>query len=257
MALNNFHRFIKVAGMVRAVGLLVLLLVGLLLRRILGLYDSSGSQPRGLQPLDPEREEIYAPVARELETQTSILAISLNDAFAERDAGQDDIACRLVQLSVSEWRRVGEILEALLNSVSKYMTSVELVIPTHSIVARRFKSSLMSDHFRFHELLDQLVFRSKLRFQLQIRLLRRAAETLTIEFRRTSRYLDQTHDDSEEVWRRLDLYFHDFDLITREALLAFRALLGCLPQPLLADFGAGLQAVIEHGVRSTNPKVDR
>jgi hypothetical protein len=50
----------------------------------------------------------------------------------------------------------------------------------------------------------------------------------------------------------LDLYFHDFDLVNKEALLAFRAFLACLPQPLLSDLDAELKAVLEHGVRSAN-----
>lgn len=233
-------------------GLSILMLVGGALRFLLRLDASSNPHPKGVSPLSPERDAIYQPVAQELETHAAMLAISLNDAFAERNAQRDEIAWRLVRLSVSEWSRLAEILGALLNAMSKYTARLEGVVPIHSIVARRFKSRLMIDYVRLHELLDQIVFRSKRRFQLQIRLLRRSGETLTAEIRRTYRYLDRTGDDSEEVWKRLDLYFHDFDLVNKEALLAFRAFLACLPQPLLIELAAELKAVLEHGVRSAN-----
>jgi hypothetical protein len=108
----------------------------------------------------------------------------------------------------------------------------------------------MIDYVRTHELLEQLVFRSKLRFQLQLRMLRRAAETLSMEFRRAYRYADRTQDRPPELWNRLDFYFHDFDLIAKETLLSFRTLLLHLPHSSLPGFAADLRSLLQRGVRS-------
>ncbi len=234
-----------------AYGGIILLILSIVLRRVLRLGQASARSRQSLLSLSPEVEAIYQPVAREVETQTSMLAISLNDAFQERDAQRDEIAWGLVQLAASEWVRPATEIEAMLRIMTRYTAGMNTVVPPHSIVARRFRSRLMIDQVRLYELLDQLVFRSKLRFQLQIRLLRRAAEVLTAEFRRTCRSLELNPDDAQELWQRLDHYFHDFDLVSKEALLALRALLVSLPEGAREEFGAALQGVLEHGVRWT------
>src|SRR2546422_4885375 len=84
-------------------GGLILVAFGAVLRRVLRM-NSDEPKPSGPVPLGLAREAIYRPIALELETQASILGISLNDAFEERDSGHPDNAWCLVQLSTSEWR---------------------------------------------------------------------------------------------------------------------------------------------------------
>ncbi len=240
-----------------ALGALVLVIVGAVLSRVLRLGGKVGDLPRGLTPLGEERSAIYQPIALEIETQAAILGISLNDAFEERDANNEEIAWRMVRLSVGEWNRLAEIVTALLKTIAKHLPRARAVVPLRSIVAHRFKSRAMTEYVRMHELLDQLVFGSGLRFQLHLRVLRRASETLTAEFRRLYRYAEHTEDRPEELWKQLDLYFHDFDMIAKEALLAFRAFLLCLPHSALAGIVHELDSVVKRGVRQTSVAVDR
>ncbi len=238
-------------------GGIILVAVGSVLRRILWLDRKVTSRRGILAPLGPEREAIYQPIAMEVETQAAILGISLNDAFEERDAGHHDIAWRLVRLSVGEWNRLAEIMGSLLKTMAKHLPSARGVVPLHGIVAHRFRSQSMTDFVRIHELIDQLVFGSGLRFQLHLRVLRRGAESLTAEFRRTYRYGERTEDRPEELWTRLDHYFHDFDLVAKEALLAFRSFLLCLPKAALPGFAADLEGVVTRAVRSPSAPVNR
>jgi hypothetical protein len=230
---------------------IVLVVLGTILRWILRLNAAEAPRMTGLSSLGPERDAIYRPIAQEIETQAAIVGISLNDAFEERDAGQAEIAWRLVRLSVSEWDRLAEILGLLSIAMSRHIGNARAVLPVRSVAADRFKSRVMVDYVRMHELFDQLVFRAKLRFQLHLRMLRRAAETLSREFRRDYRYGDRTEDRPPEMWARFDYYFHDFDLVAKETLLSCRTLLACLPHLSLPAFAADLKSVVRRGVRST------
>jgi len=107
------------------------------------------------------------------------------------------------------------------------------------------------DYARMHEVLDQFVFRYKLRFQLHMRVLRRAMEALTAEFGQTYRSVLGAGGGADGVWKHLDLCFHDFDLITKEVLLAFRAFLTSLPDEELQALATDLNALIVRGVRTT------
>lgn len=234
----------------------LLVAVGVLLRRALRMGPSAARRPGGLAPLPPELQALYYPIAQEVETNAAILGISLNDAFEERDASRLDMAWHMVELSAGEWSRLAEIVTALLNVLTKHLTHAPAIVSMRRIVPEHFKSRVMAGHLHVYELLDGLAFRSEQRFQLRIRLLRRAAENLSKEFRHTYRYMEKTQDHSPEIWARYDLYFHDFDLISKETLLAFRTLLACLPSEVLTDLTTDLQVLLQRGVRAPSVPVD-
>lgn len=230
-------------------GGLVLVVVAVLLRRLLRL-SGPPSAYRGLPPLGALRESIYQPVAAELETQSAMLGVSLNDAIEERDCDHDEIAWRLASLTLDGWSRLADLLAAVLDVINKHLPMASVPLPVRSMVAHRFRSRIMLDYLRMHEVLDQLVFRSRLRFHLHIRVLRRAVETLSADFESAQRRGELALDHSPEFWGQLDFDFHDFDLITKETTLAFRAFLLYLPDEFLLAFAADLQPIMERGVRS-------
>jgi hypothetical protein len=243
-----------VIGAWGGIGLFALAFV---LRRLLHLEGVSVRGLCGWVRLTAERESIYQSIALEIETRASILAVCLNDAVEERDLGKQQIAWRLVGLADCEWERQAQLAHALLNTLGRYMPVARVVVPVRNITAHHFKSPAMVDYARMHEVLDQFVFRYKLRFQLHMRVLRRAVETLTTEFGQTYRSVLRAGNSCEGLWNHLDLCFHDFDLITKEVLLAFRAFLACLPDGELQALASDLSTLIVRGVRTTPLAVAR
>jgi len=231
-------------------GALVLVVVGIALRRLLNLDFEPRSSSDVLARIGQLRESVYKPVERELETRSAIVAISLNEAFEERDSGRSDIAWRLVRLSASEWTRLAEVTANLLALMSRYMPLARVAVPVRSLATHRFKSQIMIDQVRMHDLLNQLVFRSKLRYQLQVRILRRCVDSLTEEFLRECRAAENENERTPELWSSFDLQYHDFDLVTKEVLLALRAFLVCLQDSDLKDFVSELPAVLPQRTRS-------
>ena len=73
---------------------------------------------------------------------------------------------------------------------------------------------------------------------------------MTDEFRRTFRQAQLAGDSSPEVWTEIDLDFHDFDLIAKEAVLAFRALLASLPSTALPGLALDLESLLRGKVRA-------
>src|SRR5436309_9599686 len=110
-------------------GGLVLVVAAFMLRRLLDISAQNPRRCAGLLPLSADRQKIYEPLSREIETQDAILGISLNDAFEERDSGHEDISWRLIRLSASEWERQQEIVTGLLNAILKHLDQVGMVIP--------------------------------------------------------------------------------------------------------------------------------
>jgi hypothetical protein len=232
------------------VGCLLLLIAALGLRQLLGLSSKRGSGASRPDHLTDQQLAIFTPFSTEVETQVVIISIALNDAITEHNSGHADLAWRLVQLSASEWARVAETITGLMDALHEYLPQACGVIPCRGMGVRRFKSRLMTDHHRMYEFLDRVIVRSRMRFQLQIHASKRAVAALTTEFNRTYHSGERTGDLSPEFWQRLDFCSHDFDLLTKETLLAFRGLLTCLPAEDLAAFAVDLEGVLRRGVLS-------
>ncbi|HEV2352589.1 MAG TPA: hypothetical protein VG028_22370 [Terriglobia bacterium] len=237
-------------------GGLILLVVGLVLRHALRIGARPGARAGHPDYLNPGQLALYTSFSNELETQVAIISVSLNDAFEERDSGRYENAWHLVKISAGEWQRVTEILTALLDAIQKNLAKAQALIPYRGMVARRFQSRTMVDLLRMYEFLDQLLFRSRARFHLQVHMLRKAAASLTREFARTFEYGERTQDRPAELWQRLDIYSHDFDLVNKEALMAFRAFLVSLSPANLERFAAELESVLRREARPASLSAD-
>jgi hypothetical protein len=145
---------------------------------------------------------------------------------------------------------VEKIITGLLNTLTKHLPDAQFMVTPRNIQAHRFLSKSMVDYVRVREMLEQFVFSSQRRFQLQLRLLNRAVEIVTDEFRHTCRQAQLVGDSSPEVWTEIDLDFHDFDLIAKEAVLAFRALLASLPSTVLPGLALDLESLLRGKVRA-------
>jgi len=216
--------------------------VGVLLRRALRMDGPRPKTYNGLALLSREQARIYDLVVRDMEIEATILGVALNEAIEERDAGNNENAWRLVLLAASEWDRLVAITVTLLSQMSRYLPVARLDSPARRMQPERFKSKIMIDYVRLHEILPQFVFHSKLRFQLHLRVMRRAVESLTAEFRHLHRVAERSAVRPLELWGHLDLYFHDLDLLTKETLLALRAFVRGLSGDELSKFGVDLHA---------------
>lgn len=230
-------------------GGLILVGVAILLRRILHLGAKAGLRARGRGSLREDLQAIYQPFAQEIEAQTTILGITLNEAFGEREATRHEMAWHVVRLARGEWERLTELVVGLQSVLSKFLPAANGIVPARRVATRHFKSRVVIDNVGLYEFLDQILFSSKRRFALQLRFLFRASTLLSKGFKRTCREGALSLDASEEMWTQLDYYFHDFDLIAKETLLAFRTLLACQSPEAAKELSLDLQVLLERGMR--------
>jgi len=235
------------AWMPWVVGGMVFAVVFVSLRRILGLGECV---PAGRRSLDATRERLCQEIAQELESRSAILAVSLNDAIDEMVSGNAENAWKLLHLTTAEWNRLAEILTLLLRVIGNYLPLARVATPVRSLVPRYFRSEIMIEYVRLHDWLDQFLFRARLRFSLQVRILRHGVESLTNDFRRAQPHASLAPNSSPSLCSRLDCDFHDFDLIMKGTLLAFRSFVAWLPENAVQDLTGELQPVLEHSVRS-------
>ncbi len=236
---------------------LVFALVALFLRRILDMGARGKAHGSGLGGLRGDLQAIYQPVAQEIETQTTILGITLNEAFGEREAERQEMAWHVVRLALGEWERLTELVTGVQSVLAKFLPATPGIVIVRRVAVGHFKSRVVIDNVALYEFLDQILFSSKGRFALKLRVLFRTSSLLRREFRRTCREGERTLDCSSEVWNRLDYYFHDFDLIAKETLLAFRTLLACQSPEGAQELALDLQVLMDRGTRVSVAPSDR
>lgn len=234
-----------------ALAIAALLVVGYVFRRILRL-DEPLRRAHGRDPLSAEAEIIYQPVSAELETQIVLLGISLNEAIGERRAGHEENAWHLVRLAMCQWERVADMAAAVLKTISDHVPQTHSLVPVRDVTAHQYKSHVMVESMRAGAMLHEVIFRSNSRYQFQVRVIHRAVDTLTFEFGGAVRAAERAADETEELWSAIDPSFHDFDLVVKESLLAFRAFLLAAPIWLLPEITEELSGMLSKSVRSSS-----
>ena len=224
----------------------LLLGVALVLRRMLGLSTRESS---GRISLDADREKLCQAVGLEFEAEVAILTVLLNDAIEEWASGNPEIAAGLLRLAICQWNRLAGALNLLLRVTGNYLPVARATLPVRRLAKGGFRSEKVVDCVRVHELAHRFLFRTKLRFNLHVRLLRYATEALTADFQSQPQQA-AGGDPSDTAWNRLERDLHDLDLLTREVLFSLRDFVGCLPVNAARDFAAELQPVLTTGVRS-------
>ena len=214
-------------------GIPVLILVSVLARRLLHLGAEKETVRSPSHVLGPQREALYSMAGEEIETHITMVAVSLNDALEEQQAGHAELALQLHTLAVGEWGRLAKVVQSLQALTVRYLVLTEYTVPLRPLTSHHFRSQIMADHVRFHSFLDQFVFRPRLRFKLHLGILRHATQILTEEFCRAT----PPREDFTGRGSKLDYCFHDFDLVAKESLVVFRALLACLPDSALPSLG--------------------
>lgn len=229
---------------------LTLVVTGVVLRRLMRL-DEPPPQSRGFVCLDPKHEEVYEPVSLEVETQSLLLAISLNEALGEQKAGSIDSAWLHVRLAAGQWERLAEIVVCVLDTIDDHVPNANSTLHSRNMDRLEFRSCTMVQFVPVRTLLDQLIFRSKVRYQVHLRVLRSAVEALAREFSRMANSIQAKPDASPDGWESLDPAFHDFDLIIKETLLYMRAFLFAVGDLDLPAFATDINnAISRRSVRS-------
>lgn len=226
-----------------------LVAIAVVLRRVLRMDDGRDAHVGRFGSLRGDLQAIYQPVAQEIETHSIILGITLNDAFSERRSNRHQMAWRVVALATVEWERLGKVVAGLQSILSRFLPATNGIVPVRRVAVGHFKSRAVMDNVGLYELLDQILFSSKSRFALQLRLLLRASTALSKDFKRACREGELTLDSSDALWTQLDYCFHDFDLIAKETLLAFHALLACQTPEGAQALASELQLLLEQGMR--------
>lgn len=238
--------------MIWAEGIAVLTAVGLVTRRLLGL---GGRHLKTGLPLAGAHGRLYLAIKLELDAESAILAVSLNEAMEARECGEQDHAWSTLHLmSTPQWMRQADWLGVVLRAMTSHLPMARVTLPARTLMPEFFKSDAMQGYLALHDTADQFLFRGKPRFSLHLKTLEEAVSRLTSDFLEAQP--GPLLEPDSDLWTRLDHDFHDFDMLTKETELALRGFIACLPTAALQSFAAELQPALRQGVRASGKRHD-
>jgi hypothetical protein len=233
----------------------ILLVVALVLRRTLQMGRNTVPEQVALRFRRPANNPLCSPLLSEIDAHTAILGVVLNDAIDELAAGNPETARRMLGVFNSERERLVELVINLQNLSLKYLPTVQYPIDARSLDPVSFRSQPVTEILKRHGVLEQFVFRSKLRFQLQLRLLRRATALLNESFEEVRGRTGTDAENFHSTLSQLDLYYHDLDLLTKETILGFSEELAALPDAVLEDMAAEISVLTSRSTVAATPAI--
>lgn len=213
----------------------ILLALGVALRRILHIGHTTVPEKVNPRFRRPANNPLCSPLLSEIDAHTTILGVVLNDAINEQARGNAEISHGMLDIFNSERERLVDLVINLQNLSLKYLPAVQYPVEARRLDPVSFRSEPVTDILERHGVLEQFVFRSKLRFQLQLRLLRRATALLNESFEEVRRHTGTGAQGFASALSQLDLYYHDLDLLAKETILGFSEELAALPDTVLDD----------------------
>ncbi len=233
----------------------ILLVLAVVLRRILHVGQNTPAEKVSPRFRRPANNPLCSPLLSEIDAHTAILGVVLNDAIDELVSGNPEIARRMLGVFNSERERLVDLVIHLQNLSLKYLPTVQYPIDARSLDPASFHSQPVTEILKRHGVLEQFVFRSKLRFQLQLRLLRRATALLNESFEEVRRHTGTDVTSFRGTLSQLDLYYHDLDLLTKETILGFSEELSALPDAVLEDMAADISVLTSRNTVASTPTI--
>jgi len=231
----------------------ILLALAVVLRRVLHMGHATAPERVFPRFRRPANNPLCSPLLSEINAHTAILGVVLNDAINEMASGSPEIARRMLGVFNSERERLVDLVINVQNLSLKYLPTVQYPIDARILHPASFRSEPVIDILKRHGVLEQFVFRSKLRFQLQLRLLRRATALLNESFEEVRRSSGTEAENFHSTLTQLDLYYHDLDLLAKETILGFSEELAALPDAVLEDMVAEISVLASHNTAATAP----
>jgi hypothetical protein len=233
----------------------ILLALGVTLRRILHMGRKTVAEKVNPRFRRPANNPLCSPLLSEIDAHTAILGVVLNDAINELTKGNAEISCSMLGIFNSERERLVDLVINLQNLSLKYLPAVQYPVEARSLDPVSFRSEPVIDILERHGVLEQFVFRSKLRFQLQLRLLRRATALLNESFEEVRRRTGTGAQGFASALSQLDLYYHDLDLLAKETILGFSEELAALPDTVLDDMVVEISVLTSRNAVASSPAV--
>ena len=240
--------------MIRILIPLGLLLLGWIVLVILARRNEKRVRSDWQTLLSPASEKIFRHARVEIETNTTMVEVAVQEALAIKRLGDFDEAVRFLNIGSEVIERFTPNLLSLLTVMAKFSRMVSAMAPVNPVLPEGFHLAELTNLAHLHKMLHQMLISTKQRFRLKLFIIGKGISI-------TSRYLllrikdIVTHrSQTDKEWEEIIGIGNDFQKLSQESVRSFHALLEALSNDAAKTLAQ--QLYLGDGT-SSNPKTLR
>ena len=187
--------------------------------------------------LPEEKLSVFQRHSQQMESDYSMLSISLNEAIELRDSGLRQKALQAVWVTPDLCWRLADQIEALLLSLGEHAKHYGIVPNTSPLNPENFQGSRGQRAARFSGILSHIILTNRSQFLQKIETLTEMVSGIGQEFCSSADILGEgtaIHPDS--LWKTVDANHYDLNTCLRESIVLLKSFLLAMPTEQLSNF---------------------
>ncbi len=214
--------------MIRLLIPIAMLIIGWIAFAILAQRNEKKVQAEWIELLDPTSERIFQKATLEIEGNTAIVGMVVDEAMEVRQLGDLDEAIRFLNIGGDVIERFTPNLLALLSVMAKFTRMVSAIAPVNPIVPGDFHLSELTSLAHLHRILHHVLASAKQRFRLKLYILGKALSITSHYFAKNIRNVVTHRSSDDREWDQIFGVQQDFQRLSNESVRSFRVLLEAL-----------------------------
>ena len=187
--------------------------------------------------LPEEKLSIFQKHSQQLESDYSMLSVSLNEAIELRDSGHRLKALQAVWVTPDLCWRLSDQLEALLQSLVEHARHHGTVPNTSPLDPGNFLGARGQRAARFSGILSRFVLTHRLQFLQKLDTLQDMVNGISQDFSASAEILGEgTAIHPPALWKTIDANHYDLNTCLRESIVVLKSFLLAMPDEQLLSF---------------------
>ncbi len=214
--------------MIRLLIPFAMLLIGWIAFAILARRNEKKVQAEWTALLNPASERIFQQARLDVEANTSMIGVAMNEAMEVRQLGDFDEAVRFLNIGGDIIQRFTPNLLSLLSVMSRFSRMVSAIAPVSPIVPGGFHLSELTSLAHLHKILHHMLTSTKQRFRLKLYILGKGISITSHYMLKSIKNIIAQRSAADREWDEIVGVEQDFQRLSNESIQSFRALLEAL-----------------------------
>lgn len=217
-----------IASMVKLFIPVGLLLLGWLMMLLLARRNEKKVRSEWETLLTPAGEKIFEHARVEIQTNTCMVGVAMQEAHAIKRLGDIDEALRFLNIGGEVVERFTPNLLSLLAVMARFSRMISAVTPVNPILPSNFHLAELVNLAHLHNILNQMLISTKQRFRLKLFVIGKgvsiASRFLVVRIKNIVSQRSQ----ADQEWDEIVGIGNDFQRLSEESIQSFRSLLEAL-----------------------------
>jgi hypothetical protein len=211
--------------MIRLFVPLGLLVIGWIVFMIFARRNEKNVQTEWQTLLSPNSEKTFLQTRHQIERNSSMVGIAIDEAMEIRKLGDLDEAIRFLDTGSDVIERFTPNLLSLLKVMIRFSRMMSAITPVNPVLPQDFHLAELTNLAQLNRVLHQVLVSAKQRFRLKLYILGKGVSIASRYLVASIRNVISSRSMADQEWEEIAKISQDFQKLSNESVQSFRALL--------------------------------